>query len=58
MSKTKMFEVDSFRVDMGNPGYKQVLGFSQQEYEELERDGHISMDYHPSILVRGSAKQD
>ena len=36
--------------------YKQVLKFSDEEYKELEKEGHIGMDYHPSILVRGAAK--
>ncbi|RLC96863.1 MAG: hypothetical protein DRI40_01980 [Chloroflexi bacterium] len=35
--------------------YKQLLGVSDEEYAELERDGHIGMEYHPSIVVHGRA---
>ena len=38
--------------------YKQLLGFSDQEYAELEKEGHIGMDYHPSIIIRGAAKEE
>jgi len=36
--------------------YKELLGVSDEEYAELEREGHIGMEYHPSISVRGRAK--
>jgi crotonobetainyl-CoA:carnitine CoA-transferase CaiB-like acyl-CoA transferase len=29
--------------------YKQLLGFSDSEYAELEREGHIGMDYAPEV---------
>ena len=29
--------------------YKQVLGYSDEEYADLERDGHIGMDYAPHV---------
>lgn len=35
--------------------YRDLLGFSEEEYAELEREGHIAMDYHPSITVHGRA---
>ncbi len=35
--------------------YKSLLGVSDREYEELERDGHIGMDFDPSITVYGRA---
>ena len=35
--------------------YKSLLGVSDLEYEELEREGHIGMDYDPSITVYGRA---
>ena len=36
--------------------YKELLKVSDEEYAELEREGHIGMDYDPSITVRGRAK--
>ena len=35
--------------------YRDLLGFSEEEYAELEREGHIGVDYHPSITVHGRA---
>ena len=35
--------------------YKELLGISDLEYAELEHEGHIGMDYHPSITVHGRA---
>jgi len=35
--------------------YKSVLGVSDQEYAELQCEGHIGMDYDPSITVYGRA---
>jgi crotonobetainyl-CoA:carnitine CoA-transferase CaiB-like acyl-CoA transferase len=29
--------------------YKQILGVSDEEYAELEQEGHIGMDYIPEI---------
>lgn len=29
--------------------YKQILGVSDEEYAELEQEGHIGMDYTPEI---------
>jgi crotonobetainyl-CoA:carnitine CoA-transferase CaiB-like acyl-CoA transferase len=29
--------------------YKQVIGVSDEEYQELEQEGHIGMDYVPEI---------
>lgn len=36
--------------------YKKLLKFSDEEYAELEKQGHIGMDYDPSITIRGKAK--
>jgi crotonobetainyl-CoA:carnitine CoA-transferase CaiB-like acyl-CoA transferase len=36
--------------------YKELLKVSDEEYAELESEGHIGMDYHPSITVYGRAK--
>lgn len=36
--------------------YKSLLGVSDEEYAELQREGHIGMDYDPSITVYGRAK--
>ncbi len=30
--------------------YKELLGISDEEYAELEREGHIGMDYAPQII--------
>ena len=30
--------------------YKQVIGVSDEEYQELEQERHIGMDYMPGIL--------
>ena len=38
--------------------YKSLLGVSDEEYVELQREGHIGMDYDPSITVYGRAKGD
>jgi len=38
--------------------YKSLLGLSDQEYAESQREGHIGMDYDPSITVYGRAKGD
>lgn len=38
--------------------YKELLGVSDDEYRELEREGHIGMDYHPSIVINGRAQVD
>lgn len=35
--------------------YKELLGVSDEEYARLEREGHIGMDYHPSIVIHGRA---
>jgi len=35
--------------------YKTLLEVSDEEYAELERGGHIGMDYHPSIIIHGRA---
>lgn len=32
--------------------YKEVLGASDEEYQELEREGHIGMDYAPQATVQ------
>jgi crotonobetainyl-CoA:carnitine CoA-transferase CaiB-like acyl-CoA transferase len=37
--------------------YKKLLGFTDNEYNELVKDGHIGMDYDESITVRGPAKR-
>ena len=37
--------------------YKQILGFSDEEYKELKKEGHIGMDYDPSITIRGGVKE-
>ena len=29
--------------------YRELLGYSEGEYRELEQSGHIGMDYDPSI---------
>ena len=29
--------------------YKELLGYSDEEYQRLEADGHVGMDYDPSI---------
>lgn len=29
--------------------YKELLGYSQAEYDQFERDGHIGMDYAPHV---------
>jgi crotonobetainyl-CoA:carnitine CoA-transferase CaiB-like acyl-CoA transferase len=37
--------------------YRDLLGISESEYADLEREGHIGMDYHPSITVHGRATE-
>ena len=34
--------------------YKKILGFSDGEYDELMKEGHIGMEYPPSVLPRPS----
>lgn len=36
--------------------YRTILGVSDQEYSDLERQGHIGMDYDPGITVYGRPK--
>lgn len=36
--------------------YKEILGISDEEYDELEKKGHIGMDFDESISVRGKAQ--
>jgi len=31
--------------------YKQILGVSDEEYAELEREGHIGMDLVPDLEI-------
>ena len=31
--------------------YKQILGFSDEEYAELEKEGHIGMDLVPDLQI-------
>ena len=51
MSKTPL-GIRKSHVRLGEDNeyvYKQVIGVSDEEYAHLEAEGHIGMDYDPSI---------
>jgi crotonobetainyl-CoA:carnitine CoA-transferase CaiB-like acyl-CoA transferase len=53
MSKTpNHFRLPPVRLGEHNEYvYKKLLGFSDEEYARLEREGHIGMDLVPDIVI-------
>jgi crotonobetainyl-CoA:carnitine CoA-transferase CaiB-like acyl-CoA transferase len=53
MSKTpNSFRLPPVRLGEHNEYvYKEILGVSDEEYAELEREGHIGMDLVPDIQI-------